>query len=136
MSRPEYYGNPAGVTDEIEIVQAIYDAFARRDLAAMGDFLAPDCELWLEGTARAAGREGPYRGFDGLRDYFEDVARLWDELVLHAEDYRAVPGSVIVIGHITGRKQGLEVRRASVWTWRVRAGRAQSVRAADMGELA
>ena len=46
-----------------------------------------------------------------------------------------MPGSVIVIGHITGRKQGLDVRRASVWTWRVHGGRAASVRAADMGEL-
>ena len=46
-----------------------------------------------------------------MRDYFADVERLWDELVLHAEDFRAVPGSVIVIGHVTGRKQGLDVRR-------------------------
>jgi ketosteroid isomerase-like protein len=136
VSRPEYYGNPAGITDEIEIVRAIYDAFARRDLEGMLQFLAPDCELWLEGTAQAAGREGPYRGHDGLRDYFSDVERLWDELVLHADDVRAVPGSVIVIGHVTGRKQGLDVRRASVWTWRVLGGRAASVRAADMGELA
>ena len=56
--------------------------------------------------------------------------------MLHAEDYRAVPGSVIVIGHVTGRRQGLDVRRSSVWTWRVRNGRAMSVRAADMGEMA
>ena len=136
MARPDYYGNPAGLTDDIEIVRAIYTAFARRDIDGMLEFLAPDCELHLEGTARAAGREGPYRGHDGMRDYFADVERLWDELVLHAEDYRAVPGSVIVIGHITGHKQGLDVRRASVWTWRVVNGRAVSVRAADMGDMA
>jgi ketosteroid isomerase-like protein len=135
VPRPEYYGNPAGIQDEIEIVRAIYDAFARRDIDGMLAHLAPDCELHLEGTARAAGREGPYRGHDGMRDYFADVERLWDDLVLHAEDYRAVPGSVIVIGHVTGRKQGLEVRRASVWTWRLRDGRAASVRAADMGDM-
>ena len=87
MARPEYYGNPAGITDEIEIVRAVYDAFARRDIEAMLDYLAPDCELYLEGTARVAGREGPYRGHDGMREYFADVERLWDELVLHAEDY-------------------------------------------------
>jgi ketosteroid isomerase-like protein len=135
VARPEYYGNPAGITDEIEIVRAIYNAFARRDLDGMLHYLTPDCELHLEGTARAAGREGPYRGYEGTRDYIADVERLWDELVLHAEDYRAVPGSVIVIGHITGRKQGLDVRRAAVWTWRVRDGRAASVRAADMGDM-
>jgi len=136
VTRPEYYGNPAGITDEIEIVRAVYQAFARRDVEAMLDYVTPDCELYLEGTARVAGRDGPYRGHDGIRAYFADVARLWDELVLHAEDYRAVPGSVIVIGHVTGRRQGLDVRRSSVWTWRVRNGRAVSVRASDMGELA
>jgi ketosteroid isomerase-like protein len=136
VARPEYYGNPAGITDEIEIVRAVYDAFARRDVDGMLDYVSPDCELFLEGTARVAGREGPYKGHEGIRAYFADVERLWEELVLHAEDYRAVPGSVIVIGHVTGRRQGLDVRRASVWTWRVREGRAVSVRAADMGELA
>jgi ketosteroid isomerase-like protein len=97
--------------------------------------LSTDCELFFEGTATAAGRDGPYIGHDGIRDYFADVERLWDELVLYAEDFRAVPGSVIVIGHITGHKQGLDVRRASVWTWRVKDGRAVSVRAADMGDM-
>ncbi len=135
VTRREYYGKPAGFAAEIEIVRAVYDAFARRDVEKMLDYLAPDCELFLEGTARVAGREGPYRGHDGMRAYFADVERLWDELVLHAEDYRAVPGSVIVIGSVTGRREGLEVRRASVWTWRVRDGRAVSVRAADMGEM-
>ena len=32
VSRPDYYGNPAGVTSDIDVVQAIYAAFAARDL--------------------------------------------------------------------------------------------------------
>lgn len=47
-----------------------------------------------------------------------------------------MPGSVIVMGHITGRRQGLDVRRSSVWTWKVRDGRATSVKAADLGDMA
>ena len=61
---------------------------------------------------------------------------MWEELVLHADDFRVIPGSVIVIGHITGRRQGLDVRRSSVWTWRVKDGRATSVKVADLGDLA
>ena len=53
----------------------------------------------------------------------------------YADDFRAVPGSVIVLGHITGRRQGLDVRRSSVWTWRVHGGRASSVKAADLGDM-
>ena len=135
MSRPDYYGNPAGLTDEADVVRAFYDAFARRDLEGMIALASPDCELAFEGTARLAGRTEPYRGARGVREYFADVERLWEELVLHAEDFRVIPGSVIVIGHITGRREGCDVRRASVWTWRVADGRATSVKVADLGDL-
>ena len=136
MARPDYYGNPAGLVDEIELVRGLYDAFERRDLDAMLAAFSDDAELHFEGTARLAGRSQPYRGHQGLREYLVDVERLWEELVLHATDYRAVPGSVIVMGHITGRRQGLDVKRSAVWTWRVRDGRATSVKVADLGDLA
>ena len=112
MARPDYYGNPAGLVDEIEVVRGLYEAFERRDLDAMLAAFSDDAELHFEGTARLAGRSQPYRGHQGLREYLVDVERLWDELVLHATDYRAVPGSVIVMGYITGRRQGLDVRRS------------------------
>jgi ketosteroid isomerase-like protein len=136
VARPDYYGNPAGLTDESEVVRAIYDAFARRDVEAAIGYLSPDCELDLAGTARLSGRGRPYHGHEGLREYFRDVERVWEELVLHTEDIRVIPGSVIVIGHVTGRRQGLDVRRSSVWTWRVKDGRATSVKVADLGDLA
>jgi ketosteroid isomerase-like protein len=136
VARPDYYGNPAGLVDEIEVVRGLYDAFERRDLDAMLAAFSDDALLHFEGTARLAGRTEPYVGHDGLREYLADVERLWDELVLHATDYRAVPGSVIVMGHITGRRQGLDVRRSSVWTWKVKDGRATSVKAADLGDMA
>ena len=117
-------------------MRAFYDAFARRDVEAAIGCTSPHCELDFAGTARLAGRVGPYHGHDGLREYFTDVDRIWQELVLHAEDFRIIPGSVIVIGHITGRREGLDVRRSSVWTWRVKDGRATSVKVADLGDLA
>jgi ketosteroid isomerase-like protein len=136
VGRPPYYGNPAGITDDVEVVRAIYAAFARRDIEGALQYLSPDCELHLEGTARLVGRPAPYRGHDGMRQYFADVARVWDELELHAEDFRLIPGSVIVIGHVTGRRDGEPVRRAAVWTWKLRGGKASMVRASDMGALA
>jgi ketosteroid isomerase-like protein len=135
VARPDYYGNPAGLSEEIEVVKGIYDAFAERDLDRMADLLSTDCVLQFEGTAKLVGRREPYIGHQGLQDYLQDVERVWDELVLHAHDFRAVPGSVIVMGHITGQRQGLDVRRASVWTWKVAHGRATSVKAADLGEM-
>jgi ketosteroid isomerase-like protein len=136
VARPDYYGNPAGLTDEAEIVRAIYAAFARRDAEAAVGYFSADCELDFAGTARISGRSGPYRGHDGLREYFRDVERVWQELVLHTEDIRVIPGSVIVIGHVTGRSEDLDVRRSSVWTWRLKDGLATSVKVADLGDMA
>jgi ketosteroid isomerase-like protein len=133
MGRPEYYGNPAGLTEDIDVVKSIYAAFAARDLEGALAFIAPDCEIHLEGTARQIGRTEPYRGHDGMREYFVDVERAWDELAIHASDFRAIPGSVIVMGHVTGRAAGKPFRTAAVWTWRVRDGKASYFRVADMG---
>ncbi len=110
MPRPEYYGNPAGLTEDIDVVRAIYAAFAVRDLEGALDFVAPDCEIHVEGTARAAGRAGPTSATTGLRQYFADVEAVWHELEIHAEDYRVVPGSVVVMGHVEG--QGERRRRS------------------------
>jgi ketosteroid isomerase-like protein len=136
VPRPEYYGNPAGVTSDIEVVRAIYAAFARRDLEAALAWVAPDCVIDLRGTLSRLGRTEPYRGHEGMREYFADVARVWEELVLHADDFRAIPGSVIVMGHVDGRVDGEPVRRNAVWTWKVSGGKATQVRVADTGPAA
>ena len=136
MGRPAYYGNPAGNTQDVAAVRAVYDAFARRDIEGVLEHIAPECELHLEGTASATGRTEPYRGHAGLREYFGDVERVWEELTLHAEDIRVVPGSVVVMGHVSGVRGGQRMRRAAVWTWRLRSGKATYIRAADMGEIA
>jgi ketosteroid isomerase-like protein len=135
MSRPEYYGNPAGVTDDLKVVRAVYAAFARRDIAGALAYIAPECVLHASGTATAAGRSSPYRGHDGVRAYFADVGAVWDELVLHADDFRVVPGSVIVMGHVTASRGGERMRRSIVWTWRLRDGLATSIRVSDLGPL-
>jgi ketosteroid isomerase-like protein len=135
VSRPDYYGNPAGLTDEAAVVRAIYDAFARRDVEAVIALTSPDCVLDFRGTGRVTGRTEPYRGHDGVREYFADVARVWEELVLHPDDLRVIPGAVIVIGHITGRHHGVDEHRASMWTWHVADGRATSVNVSELGRL-
>lgn len=134
MSGSGRYGNPGDVADDVEVVRAIYDAFARRDLQGMTDLVAPDVVLHLQGTRRLAGRDDPYVGYDGVREYFADVDSLWEHLELHADDVRAVTGSVVVFGHASGRTGGADVRRRVVWTWQLRDGKAVSVRADDLGD--
>ena len=133
MPRPDYYGNPAGVTSEVDVVRAIYAAFAARDLEGAIAYLSDDCELHLRGTQARIGREEPYRGHAGMREYYADVERTWEDLVLFAEDFRAIPGAVVVMGHVEGRHRGEPIKRNAVWTWKVSQGKATEVRVADTG---
>jgi hypothetical protein len=59
MPRPDYYGNPAGRTQDIEVLRAIYDAFNARDVEAALPFVSEDCVLDLRGTAARVGRPDP-----------------------------------------------------------------------------
>jgi ketosteroid isomerase-like protein len=136
VSRPDYYGNPAGVTSDIDVVRAIYTAFAARDIEGAIARLSPDCELHLRGTAALIGRTEPYRGHEGMREYYADVQQTWEDLVLFAEDFRAIPGAVVVMGHVEGKVAGEPIRRTAVWTWKVRDGKATEVRVADTGPAA
>ena len=126
------YGNPGGSGD-VDTVRAIYAAFARRDLEGALAHVAEDVVFEPSGTARLTGRTEPYRGHDGMREYFADAGRVWEELTLHAEDVRAARDSVVVFGHAEGRVDGETVRRRVVWTWRLRDGRAVWMRANDVG---
>jgi ketosteroid isomerase-like protein len=136
VSRPDYYGNPAGVTSDIDVVRGIYAAFAARDIEAATKLLSPDCELHLRGTQNLIGREEPYRGHAGMREYYADVERTWDELTLFANDFRAIPGAVVVMGHVEGRperrarppRRGVDLEGAR--------RKATEVRVADLGPAA
>ncbi len=128
------YGNPAARGDEAETVRAIYDAFARRDVDAALEHVDPDVELMPSGTAARLDRREPYRGHDGVREYFADAARVWEELTLHADDIRGAAGGVVVFGHVAGIAGGEPVSRRVIWTWQVRDGKAVSLRVNDLGE--
>ena len=129
------YGTPGRVEAEVATVRAIYAAFARRDIEAMLEYVADDCEMHMPGTARLTGQDEPYRGPDGLRRYFADAGRVWAELRLHAEDIRAAAGGVAVFGHVEGVHAGASVRRRVLWVWQLRDGKAVHVRANDLGPL-
>jgi ketosteroid isomerase-like protein len=107
---------------EVQIVRAMFEAFARRDVEAALERVHPRMQLTVPGTAVLAGRSGPYVGHDGLRRYFDDVTAIWDELTVTALDYRAVAGSVVVFGRVRARRGADRLDTAAIWTWRVQDG--------------
>ena len=133
MTRPEYYGNPAGVTGDLGRPRGLRASRAATSMPRSPT--SPRTASWTPAAppTRPAQR---LQGHDGVRQYFADVAAVWDELVLHADDFRVLPGSVVVIGHVTGRRGEERIKRSVVWTWKVRDGRAVSAKVSDMGPLA
>jgi ketosteroid isomerase-like protein len=129
------YGNPGARQVDVDVVRAVYAAFARRDLAAALEHLADDVQFVPAGTASLVGRSAPYIGHDGVREYFADAARVWDDLTLHADDFRASVGGVVVFGRIEGvvALTGKPFEAGAVWVWRVRDGKATSMRATSLG---
>jgi ketosteroid isomerase-like protein len=107
----------------LQTVKAVYAAFEGGDVEAALRWVASDVELRPEGTSQATGR-AVYRGHDGVRDYFADVARVWPGgLRLEPVDYRAVAGSVVVFGRIHATAaDGTPVSAEVVWVWKLRGG--------------
>ncbi len=113
-----------GTTERhVAVVKAAFAAFARGDVEAALVHVAPDAELRPPGTSVASGVE-VYRGHDGIRRYFADVARVWPEgLHLEPVSFRAVAGSVVVFGRVHGSSPQLgAVDDEVVWVWKLRDG--------------
>jgi ketosteroid isomerase-like protein len=137
VAEPSFtYGTPAGAHGELELVRDVYDAFARRDLDAVLPNVAEDVEVLPTGTAKLVGRDTPYVGREGLREYFDDAARAWAHFEVHADDVRAVAGSVVVFGRVRGVPAGsaTPVERRILWTWRVRDGKVVFIGVNDLGD--
>ena len=110
-----------------EVIRALFDAFTRRDLDAALALAHPQLELWPQGTAQRAERTSPYRGHDGVRQYFADVARHWDELRVDPGELRVAGDGVVAFGTAIGRPVGAddedELSQPVIWLFKVHEGR-------------
>ena len=112
---------------DIDVVKAVFAAFAARDVEGLLAHAAPDIEFTAV-TSDYAGRTGPYRGHEGMREYFRDVARVWDELRLTPTDYRQVGDQVLVTGRVTARSPARTVAGSTGWVWRLVDGKVVYIR--------
>jgi ketosteroid isomerase-like protein len=106
----------------MDVVRAVFAAFAERDVEGVLRFAAPEIEF-SSVTSDYAGRTTPYRGHEGIREYFRDVARVWDELRITATDFREIGGQVLVIGRVSARSHARLMSGSTGSVWRVRGGK-------------
>ena len=116
-------------------VRQMFAAFAARDVDSALAVVHPDAELWAP-TAQLAGRTAPYRGHDGIREYFADVDRLWEEFTVEPGDFRVTYGSVVCFGAAQGRVRGADTAQhlPVIWVFRLREGLIVSCRVARTAE--
>jgi ketosteroid isomerase-like protein len=106
------------------LVRALFAAFAARDVEAALRLVDPKADFWPQGTAEAAGQTEPYRGHDGLRQYFADVEEHWRELEIHPGELRVAGTGVVSFGTARGvRRDGTVMDVPVIWTFKLRQGR-------------
>ncbi|MCW2967564.1 MAG: domain S-box protein [Solirubrobacteraceae bacterium] len=114
-------------SDAIEVVRTVFEAFAARDVERVIDLFDADGVVRTFSTSALADRDAPYRGHDGLRAYFDDVAQVWDELVMAPSAFREADGAVIVFGQVSARSGERTHAVDVLWVWRLMNGLITSI---------
>lgn len=111
-------------SSHLALVKRLYECFNRRDEACMVELCDPSMEFFPVVTAEAVGREAPYTGEAGLRDYLGDVAKVWEELHISPAEVEVRGDRLLVRGRVYARSRELGIRDVPVaWIWEVREGR-------------
>jgi ketosteroid isomerase-like protein len=106
------------------LVERLFDAFNRRDAAAIVALCDEEMKFFPVVTAEAVGRDAPYTGSAGLRDYLADVAEVWEELLITPSELERRGETLLVRGRVYARSRELGIRDMPVaWIWEVRDGR-------------
>jgi ketosteroid isomerase-like protein len=109
--------------ENVELVRRSFEAIRRWDVDALLELYADDVHyLPLTGTRVES---GGYHGHAGVRDYFEEVADIWEELRPYGDEYRTVGPDVVVLGGcaVRGRGSGAETDTPMAWVVTVRDGK-------------
>jgi ketosteroid isomerase-like protein len=112
---------------DVEVVRTLFDAFNGRDVERGLSLLHP--EIVFEPVSGAVLNEGePYRGHDGMRQYFAHVEEHWRELTVKPVQIRAAGVAVVALGHASGEGAGGPLRDApTTWVFKLRDGLVTSV---------
>jgi ketosteroid isomerase-like protein len=109
--------------DAVLLVERLYECFNERDEAGIAALCDERMEFFSAITAEAVGRDAPYTGPAGLRDYLLDVAKVWEELRLTPDRVECRGDTVLVRGRAYARSRELGIRDVPVgWIWEVRDG--------------
>jgi ketosteroid isomerase-like protein len=105
-----------------ELIERLFEAFNRRDAEAIVELCDERLEFFAV-TAERAGRHNPYVGKQGLSEYLEDVARVWEELLITPKQVEQRDDSVLVRGRVYLRSRAFGIRDMPAgWIWDLEDG--------------
>ena len=106
---------------KIEIARRATEALRRRDLDALRELFAPDCEL-VPGRADVEGTV--FRGLDALPTWFAAVDEAWESGTFEVESRREGPDWVLSFVRLRtrGRESGAELDVPAAAVYRFRNG--------------
>jgi serine phosphatase RsbU (regulator of sigma subunit)/ketosteroid isomerase-like protein len=106
------------------LIQRLYDGFNDRDEDCIRAVCDEQMGFYPIVTAEITGREAPYVGPAGLRDYLDDVAQVWEELQIVPGVFERRGGTWLIRGRVYARSRELGIRDVPVaWIWEIREGR-------------
>lgn len=106
-----------------DLVRRAYEAFASRDVEALRALADPEVEI-ITVTGMIAGREEPYRGYEGIAAYIADVASVWDRIELTPSEFHELDeGRLLVFGRVRARRGSYMLDLPNAWLWEFRGER-------------
>jgi ketosteroid isomerase-like protein len=112
-----------GKHDSEVIIRDAYAAFASRDVEALKRLADPGVEVSTV-TGALAGRDRPYRGYEGLETYLADVSSTWTRLELHPETFHRLDDErTLVLGRVRAWRRGASADSPNAWVWTILEGK-------------
>lgn len=110
-------------SESVGVVQAIYDAFGKGDVAAVLARIAADAELSFEGPREIAWA-GTWKGRDGFAAFLRTLGENLDDIKVNMTPFAADGGRVVFAGRYQARvrSNGALIDSPLVHLWTVREG--------------
>jgi ketosteroid isomerase-like protein len=102
------------------LIWRLFQAFNQRDAETIVRLCSDQMEF-VAVTGEEVGRESPYSGRNGLREYLADVERIWEELLITPSRVERRGDRLLVVGRVYVRSRELGIRDMPVaWIWVLR----------------
>lgn len=105
----------------VELARQGAEAFNRRDVEWVIAHASPDIE-WYPAIAGEVEAQ-PFRGHEGMRQFFQGLNEIWDEFRLEIEELRDAGDHVVVLSQVSAiGKSGVSFEQSLDAVWEFRDG--------------